>query len=73
MLDDGWKIPTIIGLKWDDLPRLGKYLSNGLGEYLEQERPDTDVAHLFVSRSGKPLGLANTYAVMKRYRQRHRV
>jgi hypothetical protein len=70
MLDDGWKIPTIIGLTWEDLPRLDKYLSNGLGEYLAQERPATNSEHLFVSRSGKPLGLANTYAVMKRYRER---
>ncbi|MFC2037703.1 hypothetical protein ACFLYD_07045 [Chloroflexota bacterium] len=71
MLDDGLKIPTIIGLTWDDLPGLKEYLSNGLGEYLERERPDSDSEHLFVSRSGKPLGLANTYAVMKRYRERH--
>jgi hypothetical protein len=71
MLDDGWKIPTIIGLTWEDLPRLKEYLNNGLGEYLEQERPDSDSEHLLVSGSGKPLGLANTYAVMKRYRQRH--
>ena len=70
MLDDGWKIPTVIGLTWEDLPRLGKYLSNGLGEYLDQERPSSDTEHLFVSRSGKPLGLANTYAVMKRFRER---
>ncbi|MBN1657437.1 MAG: hypothetical protein JXA93_03495 [Anaerolineae bacterium] len=70
MLDDGWKIPTIIGLTWEDLPRLDKYLQNGLGEYLAQERPSTDAEHLFVSRSGKPLGLANTYAVMKRFRER---
>jgi hypothetical protein len=72
MLDDDWKIPTIIGLTWDDLPGLEEYLSNGLAEYLERERPDTDSDHLFVSRSGKPLGLANTYAVMRRYRERHR-
>ena len=70
MQEDGWKIPTIIGLTWEDLPRLGKYLSNGLGEYLEQERPSTDSEQLFVSRSGKPLGLANTYAVMRRFRER---
>jgi hypothetical protein len=70
MLEDGWKIPTIIGLTWEDLPRLGKYLSNGLGEYLELERPTTESEHLFVSRSGKPLGMANTYAVMRRFRQR---
>jgi hypothetical protein len=70
MLDDGWKIPTIIGLTWEDLPKLDKYLQNGLGEYLAQERPSTDAEHLFVSRTGKPLGLANTYAVMKRFQQR---
>lgn len=70
MLEDGWKIPTVINLTWEDLPRLGKYLSNGLGEYLDEERPDSDCDHLFVSRSGKPLGLANTYAVMKRYQER---
>lgn len=71
MLDDGWKIPTIIGLTWEDLPELDEYLTNGLGKYLHQERPDTDSDRLFVSRSGKPLGLANTYAVMRRYRERH--
>jgi hypothetical protein len=70
LLDDGWKIPTIIGLTWNDLPKLDKHLSNGLGEYLDQERPNSDSDHLFVSCSGKPLGLANTYAVMERYRQR---
>ena len=70
LIEDGWKIPTIINLTWEDLPNLGRYLGNGLGEYLEEERPDTDSDHLFVSRSGKPLGLANTYAVMKRYRGR---
>jgi len=71
MLDDGWKIPTIIGLTWKDLPELDKYLTNGLGKYLDRERPDTDSECLFVSRSGKPLGLANTYAVMKRFQERH--
>lgn len=70
LLNDGWKIPTIINLTWEDLPELGQYLNNGLGEYLERERPVTDSGHLFVSRGGKPLGLANTYAVMKRRRQR---
>ena len=70
MLEDGWKIPTIIGLTWEDMPRLKKYLADGLGEYLEEERPNTDCDQIFVSRSGRPLGLANTYAVMKRYRER---
>jgi hypothetical protein len=68
MLDDGWKIPTIIRLTWDDLPRLEKYMENGLGTYLENERPETDSEYLFVSQSGKPLSLANTYTVMKCYR-----
>jgi hypothetical protein len=72
MLEDGWKIPTIIGLTWEDFPRLEKYLNNGLGEYLEQERPDCDADHLFVSRTGKPLGLANTYTVMKHFRERQK-
>jgi general stress protein YciG len=72
MLDDGWKIPTIINLTWEDIPELRKYLNNGLGEYLATERPDTDSEQLFVSRSGKPLGLANTYAVMERYQERRR-
>ncbi|MGD8398829.1 MAG: hypothetical protein PVG11_08220 [Anaerolineae bacterium] len=71
MIDDGWKIPTIIGLTWQDLPRLQKYLDNGLGEYLDEERPESDSEQLFVSRSGKPLGLANTYAVMRRFQERH--
>jgi hypothetical protein len=70
LMADGWKIPTIIGLTWEDVPELAQYLADGLGEYLAKERPETDSEHLFVSRSGKPLGLANTYAVMKRYRER---
>ena len=68
MLDDGWKIPTIIKLTWDDLPRLEKYMEDGLGTYLEDERPETDSEYLFVSQSGRSLSLANTYTVMKRYR-----
>lgn len=72
MLEDGWKIPTIISLTRKDLPRLDKYLNNGLGAYLEQERPESDADHLFVSSTGKPLGLANTYKVMKHFRERQR-
>ena len=34
MLADGWKIPTIIQLTFDDLPGLKKYLRNGLCKYL---------------------------------------
>jgi general stress protein YciG len=65
MIDDGWKIPTIIQLTMDDLPQLKKYLRNGLGHYLDDERPSTKSKTLFVSKSGKPLTLANTYKVMK--------
>lgn len=65
MLADGWKIPTIIQLTMDDLPDLKKYLSNGLGKYLKTERPETDSPFLFVSKSGNPLTLANTYKVMR--------
>lgn len=68
MLDDGWKIPTIIKLTWDDLHRLEKYMEDGLGSYLKNERPEADSEYLFVSQSGRPLSLANTYTVMKRYR-----
>jgi hypothetical protein len=71
LMEDGYKIPTIIGLTWDDLPGLTTYLSDGLGRYLAEERPETDCDYIFVSRSGKPLGVSNTYAVMSRYRERH--
>ena len=65
MMDDGWKIPTIIQLTFDDLPELRKYLRNGLGTYLKSERPQTDSPNLFVSTSGRPLTLANTYKVIR--------
>lgn len=65
MLDDGWKIPTLIQLTFDDLPELKKYVRNGLGHYLKNERPETDSPNLFVSKSGRPLTLANTYKVMQ--------
>ncbi len=65
MLADGWKIPTIIQLTFDDLPDLKKYLRNGLGKYLNAERPETDSPCLFVSKSGNPLTLANTYKVIR--------
>ena len=42
-------------------------MEDGLGTYLEDERPETDSEYLFVSQSGRPLSLANTYTVMKRY------
>ncbi|HJW82965.1 MAG TPA: hypothetical protein VJ754_01550 [Anaerolineae bacterium] len=65
MLADGWKIPTIIQLTFDDLPELKKYLRNGLGTYLTSERPAADSAYLFVSKTGRPLTLANTYKVIR--------
>lgn len=65
MLADGWKIPTIIQLTFDDLPDLKKYLRNGLGKYLKTERPTSDSPYLFVSKSGNPLTLANTYKVIR--------
>ena len=34
LLDDGWKIPSIIRLTLDDLPRLKKYMRHGLEEYV---------------------------------------
>ena len=66
LLDDGWKIPTIIKLTLDDVPRLRKYLSRGLQDYLDNERPATASPQLFVSKTGRPLTLANTYNVMRR-------
>ena len=65
MLADGWKIPTIIQMTFDDLPGLMKYLMNGLGHYLQFDRPETESPNLFVSKSGRPLTLANTYKVMQ--------
>ena len=67
LLNDGWKIPTIIKLTLADLPRLDKYMSGSLRRYLD-ERPQTDSEALFVSQSGKPLSLANTYTVMERHK-----
>lgn len=67
----GYKIPTIIKLTLDDVlsePRLEPLLKSGpLAEYLE-ERPESENRHLFLSQSGKPLSLANTYTVMERHR-----
>lgn len=72
LLGDGWKIPTIIKLTLRDMqaePRLQKHLADGpVAEYL-QTRPDlTEVDVVFVSQSGKPLSLANTYTIMERHR-----
>ncbi len=71
LLAEGIKIPTIIKLTLNDLqtnPRLQKLLKSGpVAEYLK-ERPDTDNNLLFLSQSGKPLSLANTYTVMERHK-----
>lgn len=66
LLADGWKIPTLIKLTIDDLPRLQRYLDGPLGAYLAQ-RPEGLNRELFVSQSGKPLSLANTYTVIHRF------
>jgi hypothetical protein len=71
LMSEGFKIPTIIKLTLDDLmsdPRLQPLTKHGpLAEYL-QERPESENRHLFLSQSGKPLSLANTYTVMERHR-----
>jgi len=71
LLAEGIKIPTIIKLTLADLqanPCLQKLLESGpIAEYLK-ERPDTDNNLLFLSQSGKPLSLANTYTVMERHK-----
>lgn len=71
LMNEGFKIPTIIKLTMDDLSndeRLQRLMQRGpLAEYL-QERPESDNTQLFLSQSGKPLSLANTYTVMERHR-----
>ncbi|HEX2913392.1 MAG TPA: hypothetical protein VH186_21490 [Chloroflexia bacterium] len=75
LLSAGFKIPTIIKLTWKDvqdnptLLRLSQ--ENPLAEYLKdrtEEGPLADEDKLFVSQSGKPLSLANTYTVMERHK-----
>jgi hypothetical protein len=71
LLSEGYKIPTIIKMTLADLqadPHLQKHLAQGpIADYI-RERPDTDNDFLFVSQSGKPLSLANTYTVMSRHK-----
>lgn len=71
LMSAGIKIPTIIKLTLDDLmaePRVQPLLKSGpLAEYL-QERPDSENLNVFLSQSGKPLSLANTYTVMERHK-----
>jgi len=70
-LAEGIKIPTIIKLTLNELscnPRYRKFLLEGpVAQYL-QKRPAVDNQFLFVSQSGKPLSLANTYTVMSRHK-----
>lgn len=71
----GFKIPTIIKLTVKDLeenPRLQKLMAEpegSLRNYVE-DRLEAEGADklLFVSQSGKPLSLANTYTVMERHK-----
>jgi general stress protein YciG len=71
LMQSGLKIPTIIKLKPQDLehnPNLAFHLNEGaVAEYLKERAP-TDNELLFVSQSGKPLSLANTYTIMERHR-----
>lgn len=70
----GFKIPTIIKLTVKDLdenPRLQTLMgdSSPLQEYVQNRlETETEGELLFVSQSGKPLSLANTYTVMERHK-----
>ena len=72
LMADGWKIPTIIKLTLDDLPKLQDRYGELLQRYLS-ERPQSDSNLLFLSQSGKPLTLANTYHVMERFHRQQQV
>jgi len=74
LMGAGFKIPTIIKLTVKDLdenPRLQSLVagSSPLQEYV-QNRLETESEGdlLFISQSGKPLSLANTYTVMERHK-----
>jgi len=71
LMSEGLKIPTIIRLTLDDVMndvRLATLRESGpLALYL-MERPESENPHIFLSQSGKPLSLANTYTVMERHR-----
>jgi hypothetical protein len=70
----GFKIPTIIKLTVKDLEenaRLHALMgeSAALQDYIQNRlETESDVELLFVSQSGKPLSLANTYTVMERHK-----
>jgi hypothetical protein len=71
----GFKIPTIIKLTIKDLeenPRLQTLVSepgNSLQAYVQDRLvTEGEIQLLFVSQSGKPLSLANTYTVMERHK-----
>jgi general stress protein YciG len=73
LLAEGFKIPTIIKLTLKDLeeePRLQRLRESGpLAQYLEERAiTEAESDYLFVSQSGKPLSLANTYTVMERHK-----
>jgi len=72
LLGEGWKIPTIIKLTLQDLqtePRLQKHLQAGpVSDYLKTRLETSENEVLFVSQSGKPLSLANTYTIMERHK-----
>lgn len=71
----GFKIPTIIKLTMKDLeenPRLQVLMAEPSSplQFYVQDRLETEgeFTLLFVSQSGKPLSLANTYTVMERHK-----
>ncbi len=73
LMSEGIKIPTIIKLTRKELldnPRFLRLCQSGpLAEYLQDRQMSSDDAELlFVSQSGKPLSLANTYTVMERHK-----
>jgi hypothetical protein len=73
LLGDGLKIPTIIKLTMQDLhndTRLQKHIESGpVAEYLKVRLEEDSTSQiLFLSQSGKPLSLANTYTIMERHK-----
>ena len=73
LMAEGFKIPTIIKITLKDLqenPRLQPLCQSGpLADFLQERDLTTDPTELvFLSQSGKPLSLANTYTVMERHK-----
>ena len=68
----GFKIPTIIKLTLKDLqenPRLQPLCVGGpVADYLLDRSPSELGELIFISQSGKPLSLANTYTIMERHK-----